>query len=178
MKQLLLNGQLSIDKAYKQIMGFNYSIDNDKPFSDEEVKLLNEIETSAARIILCTQSKNTFKAQKANINLQKSKDDIKSLASNNLKENGNKKHFNLIMEEIDARINFGTNFGILHESEAGEYVRDENKYKPLGNKSIFLTKNTTATIKDYQNLIISIRISESIDIVRSLIDDFEQKYNK
>ena len=121
-KQLISNEQLSIDKAYKQIKGFHYSIDNNNPFSDEEVKLLNEIETSAARIILCTQSKNTFKAQKANINLQKSKDDIKNLASNNLKENGNKKHFNLIMEEIDARIHFGMNFGILHETDAGEYV--------------------------------------------------------
>ena len=176
MKQSILNGQLSIDKAYKQIMGSYSKFDEeDNLFSDEEVKLLDEIETSAAHFILFIHS-NKAESQKANINLEKCKENLNILA-NNAKKSGNRKHYNLLIKEKEARIKRGTDFGILYESKAEEYIQAEKKYEPMGNKSIVLTKITSkVTIEDYQNLINSIKISADINEIKSLIDKFEKNY--
>lgn len=175
MKQSILNGKLSIDKAYKQIMGSNYSSpdEHDNPFSDEEVKLLDEIETSAAYFVLFIHS-NKVESQKANINLEKCKEKLNVLA-NNAKKSGNRKHYHLLIKEKEARIKHGTDFGTLYESKAEEYIQGKKNYEPVGNKSIVLAKITSkVTIEDYQNLIISIKISTDINEIKSLIDSFEK----
>ena len=177
MKQSILNGKLSIDKAYKQIMGSSYSSlnEDDNPFSDEEVKLLDDIETAAAHFVLFIHI-NKVESQKANINLEKCKEKLNVLA-NNAKKSGNRKHYNLLIKEKEARIKHGTDFGTLYESKAEEYIQGKKNYEPVGNKSIVLAKITSkVTIEDYRNLITSIKVSTDINEIKSLIGSFEKEY--
>ena len=112
------------------------------PFSDEEAALLDKIEKAAADNILL-QHGNHEAAHQATLDREAAEAELGKLAMEAHKS-GNDKHFKLLFNEMQARIERGTKFGSENESAAGQYVRGELTYKPFGNRSIIAGNNDVA----------------------------------
>ena len=112
------------------------------PFSDEEAALLDKIEKATADNILL-QHGNHEAAHQATLDREAAEAELGKLAMEAHKS-GNDKHFKLLFNEMQARIELGTKFGSENESAAGQYVRGELTYKPFGNRSIIAEDNDVA----------------------------------
>ena len=110
------------------------------PFTSEEAKLLDKIEKSTFDNIIY-QHGNHESAHQAAINGDIANTELGKLAMRTRKS-GDDKHFKLLFDEMNARIKYGAKLGRENEPAAGQYIRGELAYQPLGNYSIVLNTRT------------------------------------
>lgn len=115
--------------------------ETDAPFTAEETALLDNIEKSAFDNIVYRHGNHEL-AHQAAIDGDTANTELGKLAIT-ARKNGDEEHFKLLFDEVQARINHAVAFAGKIESSAGQYIRGELTYKPLGNRSIVLEQSET-----------------------------------